>query len=39
MGIANEIWKVEGIKRGWVWAIGVIKSELEGIGWRNFDFV
>jgi hypothetical protein len=32
LGIGNEIWKLEGINRGWVWAIDIIKVDLEGIG-------
>jgi len=37
--LENGIWKVEGIKRGRVWAIIIIKVDLEGVGFRNLVFV
>jgi hypothetical protein len=37
LGIGNEIWKVEGKTRGWVWVIDIIKVDIGRIGWRNLD--
>jgi hypothetical protein len=37
MGIEHEIWHEEGIKRAWVWAMDIIKLDIQRKGWRTLD--